>query len=60
MDKGIAVARGDVLQFRGWRRRIVMMILALVRNYIPSYGWVVRGGSNMASTSNASTRTSKA
>jgi len=27
---------------------IVMMILALVRNYIPSYGWVVRGGWNIA------------
>ena len=25
-----------------------MMILALVRNYIPSYGWVVRGGWNIA------------
>jgi formate dehydrogenase len=27
---------------------VVMMILALVRNYIPSYGWVVRGGWNIA------------
>ena len=26
----------------------VMMILSLVRNYIPSYGWVVRGGWNIA------------
>jgi formate dehydrogenase len=26
----------------------VMMILALVRNYIPSYGWVVKGGWNIA------------
>ena len=25
-----------------------MMILALVRNYIPSYGWVVKGGWNIA------------
>ena len=25
-----------------------MMILALVRNYIPSYGWVIRGGWNIA------------
>ena len=25
-----------------------MMILALARNYIPSYGWVVRGGWNIA------------
>src|SRR5260370_6415314 len=27
---------------------VVMMILALVRNYIPSYRWVVRGGWNIA------------
>jgi formate dehydrogenase len=27
---------------------VVMMILALVRNYIPSYGWVVNGGWNIA------------
>src|SRR5450631_358788 len=27
---------------------VVMMILALVRNYIPSYQWVVRGGWNIA------------
>src|SRR5271155_3249133 len=27
---------------------VVMMILSLVRNYIPSYGWVVRGGWNIA------------
>lgn len=27
---------------------VLMMILALVRNYIPSYGWVIRGGWNIA------------
>jgi formate dehydrogenase len=27
---------------------VVMMILSLVRNYIPSYEWVVRGGWNIA------------
>src|SRR5689334_23424468 len=27
---------------------VVMMILSLVRNYIPSYGWVIRGGWNIA------------
>ena len=26
----------------------VMQILALVRDYIPQYGWVVRGGWNIA------------
>jgi formate dehydrogenase len=24
-----------------------MLILALVRNYIPSYGWVIKGGWNI-------------
>src|SRR6266581_9511999 len=27
---------------------VVMLILSLVRNYIPSYGWVVKGGWNIA------------
>ncbi len=27
---------------------VVMMILALVRNYIPSYQWVIAGGWNIA------------
>src|SRR5262249_61253396 len=27
---------------------VVMMILSLVRNYIPSYQWVMRGGWNIA------------
>ena len=27
---------------------VVMLILALVRNYIPSYQWVVEGGWNIA------------
>lgn len=27
---------------------VVMMILALVRNYIPSYNWVIKGGWNIA------------
>jgi lactate dehydrogenase-like 2-hydroxyacid dehydrogenase len=27
---------------------VVMMILGLVRNYIPSYQWVVKGGWNIA------------
>ncbi len=27
---------------------VVMMILSLVRSYIPAYGWVVRGGWNIA------------
>src|SRR5271156_6390624 len=27
---------------------VVMMILSLVRNYLPSYGWVMKGGWNIA------------
>ncbi len=27
---------------------VVMMVLALVRNYIPSYNWVIKGGWNIA------------
>ena len=27
---------------------VVMMILSLVRNYIPSYQWVIKGGWNIA------------
>src|SRR5262249_15373905 len=27
---------------------VVMMILGLVRNYIPSYNWVIKGGWNIA------------
>ena len=48
MDKGVTVARGDLLHSISVAEHIVMMILALVRNYIPSYGWVVRGGWNIA------------
>jgi len=48
MDKGVTVAEVTYCNSLSVSEHIVMMILALVRNYIPSYGWVVRGGWNIA------------
>jgi formate dehydrogenase len=36
------------LQQHQCAEHVVMMILSLVRNYIPSYDWVVKGGWNIA------------
>ena len=43
MDKGVTVAEVTYCNSISVSEHVVMMILALVRNYIPSYGWVVRG-----------------
>jgi len=48
MDKGITVAEVTYCNSISVSEHIVMMILALMRNYIPSYGWVVKGGWNIA------------
>jgi formate dehydrogenase len=48
MDKGVTVAEVTYSNSISVSEHIVMMILALVRNYIPSYGWVIRGGWNIA------------
>ncbi len=48
IDKGVTVAEITYSNSISVAEHIVMMILALVRNYIPSYGWVVRGGWNIA------------
>jgi formate dehydrogenase len=48
MDRGITVAEVTFSNSISVAEHVVMMILALVRNYIPSYGWVVRGGWNIA------------
>jgi len=45
---GITVAEVTFSNSISVAEHVVMMILALVRNYIPSYGWVVRGGWNIA------------
>lgn len=45
---GVTVAEVTYSNSISVSEHVVMMILALVRNYIPSYGWVVRGGWNIA------------
>ncbi len=48
IDRGITVAEVTYSNSISVSEHVIMMILALVRNYIPSYGWVVRGGWNIA------------
>ncbi len=48
MDRGITVAEITYSNSISVSEHVVMMILALVRNYIPAYGWVIRGGWNIA------------
>jgi formate dehydrogenase len=47
-EKGLTVAEVTYSNSISVSEHVVMMILALVRNYIPSYGTVVRGGWNIA------------
>ncbi|PAQ04100.1 MAG: NAD-dependent formate dehydrogenase [Mesorhizobium sp.] len=48
MDRGITVAEVTYCNSISVSEHVVMMILALVRNYIPSYQWVIQGGWNIA------------
>jgi formate dehydrogenase len=48
MDHGITVAEVTYCNSISVAEHVVMMILGLVRNYIPSYEWVVKGGWNIA------------
>jgi formate dehydrogenase len=48
MKRGITVAEVTYCNSISVSEHVVMMILALVRNYIPSYNWVVQGGWNIA------------
>ena len=48
IDRGITVAEVTYSNSISVSEHAVMMILALVRNYLPSYGWVVKGGWNIA------------
>jgi formate dehydrogenase len=48
IENGITVTEVTYCNSISVSEHIVMMILALVRNYIPSYGWVVNGGWNIA------------
>jgi formate dehydrogenase len=48
IDRGITVAEVTYCNSISVSEHVVMAILALVRNYIPSYQWVVDGGWNIA------------
>ncbi|HYQ96348.1 MAG TPA: NAD-dependent formate dehydrogenase [Candidatus Eisenbacteria bacterium] len=48
IERGMTVAEVTYCNSISVSEHIVMMILALVRNYIPSYQWVVDGGWNIA------------
>jgi formate dehydrogenase len=48
MDQGITVAEVTYCNSISVSEHVVMMILGLVRNYIPSYQWVVDEGWNIA------------
>ena len=48
IERGITVAEVTYCNSISVAEHVVMMILALVRNYIPSYQWVVKGGWNIA------------
>jgi formate dehydrogenase len=48
IEHGITVAEVTYSNSISVSEHVVMMILSLVRNYIPSYQWVVKGGWNIA------------
>ena len=48
MARGITVTEVTFCNSISVAEHVVMMILGLVRNYIPSYEWVVKGGWNIA------------
>jgi formate dehydrogenase len=48
IDRGITVAEVTYCNSISVAEHVVMMILSLVRNFIPSYQWVVKGGWNIA------------
>jgi formate dehydrogenase len=48
MDAGMTVCEVTYCNSISVSEHVVMMILSLVRNYIPSYQWVIDGGWNIA------------
>jgi len=48
IERGLTVAEVTYSNSISVAEHVVMMILALVRNYIPSYRWVIDGGWNIA------------
>jgi formate dehydrogenase len=53
-DKNITVAEVTYCNSESVAEHVVMMMLTLVRNYIPSYNWVLKGGWNIADCVSAS------
>ncbi|WP_119304906.1 NAD-dependent formate dehydrogenase [Dongia deserti] len=48
MERGVTVTEVSYCNSISVSEHVVMMILGLVRNYLPSYQWVVKGGWNIA------------
>ncbi|TMB90639.1 MAG: NAD-dependent formate dehydrogenase [Chloroflexi bacterium] len=48
IERGVTVAEVTYSNSVSVSEHVVMLILSLVRNYIPSYSWVVKGGWNIA------------
>jgi formate dehydrogenase len=48
IERDITVAEVTYCNSNSVAEHVVMMTLALVRNYIPSYNWVIKGGWNIA------------
>ena len=48
MEKGLTVAEVSFCNSVSVSEFVVMQILALVRNYIPSYQWIIDKGWNIA------------
>lgn len=48
IERGVTVAEVTYCNSISVAEHVVMMILGLVRNYIPSYQWAVKGGWNIA------------
>src|SRR6266496_4342773 len=48
IERGVTVCEITYSNSISVSEHVVMMILSLVRNYIPSYQWVVKGGWNIA------------
>jgi formate dehydrogenase len=48
IERGVTVAEVTYCNSISVSEHVVMMILSLVRNYIPSYQWVIKGGWNIA------------
>ena len=48
MDRNVTVAEVTYCNSNSVAEHVVMQMLSLVRNYIPSYNWVIKGGWNIA------------